>query len=122
MEWCWVVCTYMVKKKFYREHNQYHLFKEGIEYIVHSDTFKNDKSLGTTQQLKRVVNASQNLALLSMQCKEKNNTKHEKEVSFHYNAPVMFDSVSMVKNQHDMGTTSFKCSVLIFVCFVITLI
>ena len=67
---------------FYREHNQYHLFKEGIEYIVHSHTFKNDKTLGTTQQLKRVVNASQNLALMSMQCKEKKNPKHKKEVSF----------------------------------------
>ena len=51
---------------FYREHNQFHLFREGIEYRVHSHTFKNDKSLGTTQQLKRVVNGSQNLALMSM--------------------------------------------------------
>ena len=55
------------KEIFYREHNQYHLFKEGIEYIVHSHSYKNDKSLGTTQQLKRVVNASRNLALMSMQ-------------------------------------------------------
>ena len=68
---------------FYREHNQYHLFKEGIEYIVHSHSFKNDKSLGTTQQLKRVVNACRNLALMSIQCKEENNPKHEEEVSFH---------------------------------------
>ena len=26
----------------------------------------------------------------------------------------MVDNVSMVKNQHDMGTISFKCSILIF--------
>ena len=26
----------------------------------------------------------------------------------------MVDSVSMVKNQHDMGTISFKCTILIF--------
>ena len=56
------------KTIFYREHNQYHVFKEGIEYIVHSHTFKDNKSLGTTQQLKMVVNASHNLALMSMQC------------------------------------------------------
>ena len=51
---------YIYDKKviFYRENNQYHLFKEGIEYIVHSHSFKNVKSLGTTQQLKMVVNAS----------------------------------------------------------------
>ena len=88
---------YDQNETFYREHNQYHLFKEGIEYIVHSHTIKNDRSLGTTQQLKSVVNASRNLALMSMQCKEKKNPKHEKQVAFHYNAPVMVDSVSMVK-------------------------
>ena len=81
---------------------------------MHSHTFKNGKSLDTTQQLKKVVNASRNLALMSMQCKEKKNPKHKKEVSFHYNAPVMVDSVSKVKCQHDMGTISFKSSILIF--------
>ena len=45
---------------FYREHNQYQLFKEGIEYIVHSHSFKTERSLGITQQVKRVVNASRN--------------------------------------------------------------
>ena len=98
----------------YIEHNQYHLFKEGIDYLVHSHSFKNDRSLGTTQQPKRVVNASRNLALMSRQCKEENNPKHENEVSFHYNAPIMVDSVPMVKNKHDVGTLSFKCSILIF--------
>ena len=91
------------------------MFKEGIEYIVHSHSFKNDRSLGATQQLKRVVNASQNLALMSMSYKEKKNPKHEKEVSFHYNELVMVDGVFMVKNKHDMGTISFKCSILIFI-------
>ena len=80
---------------------------------MHSHTFKNDRSLGTTQQLKMVGNARRNLALMSLQCQEKNNHKHEKKVSFHYNAHVMVDSVSMVKNQHDMGTISSKCSMLI---------
>ena len=76
----------------YREHNKYHLFKEIIEYIVHSHSFKNDRSLGTTQQPKRVVNASRNLALMSRKCKEENNPKHENEVSFHYNTPVMVNN------------------------------
>ena len=70
--------------------------------------------MSTTQQLKRVVNASQNLAHMSMQCREKKNPKHKKEVSFHYNTLVMIGSVYMVKIQHDMGTISFKCSMLIF--------
>ena len=81
---------------------------------MHSHSFKNDKSLGTTQQLKRVVNASRNLALMSIQCKEEKIPKHEKEVSFHYNAPILVDSVSMVKSQHGLGTISFTCSMFIF--------
>ena len=54
--------------------------------------------MGTPQQLKMVVNASQNLALMSMQVKEENNLKLKEEVSLHHNTPVMFDSVSMVKS------------------------
>ena len=92
-----ILYLYDRNEMFYREHDQYHLFKEYIEYIIQSHSFKNDKSLSTTQQLKSVVNVRQNLAIMSMQCKEKNNPKHEKEVSFHYNALVMVDSVSMVK-------------------------
>ena len=64
---------------------------------MHSHSFKNDNLLGTTQQLKRVANASQNLTLMAMQCKEKKNHTHEKEVSFHDNPYVMVESVSMVK-------------------------
>ena len=59
---------------------------------------------------------------MSMQCKEKKNPKHEKEVSFHYNEPVMVDSVSMVKNKYDMGKISFKCSILIFIFLLINIL
>ena len=51
---------------------------------------------------------------MSMQCQEKKNPKHKKEVLLHYNTPIMVDSVSMVKIQHVMGTISFKCSMLVF--------
>ena len=70
---------------------------------MHSHSFKNNKSLGNTQQLKRVVNASRNLALMSIQCKEEKNPKHEKEMSNHYDAHVLVDSV-LDKSQHGMGT------------------
>ena len=90
------------------------MFKEGIEYIVHSHSFKNDNSLGTTQQLKRVVNASRNLALMFVQFKEEKNPKHEKEVSLHHNVPIMVDSVPMIKHKCDVGTISFICSIFIF--------
>ena len=64
---------------------------------MHFHTTKDDRSLGTTQQLKGVVNASRNLVLMSMQCQEEKIPKHKNEVSFHYNTPVMINSVSMVK-------------------------
>ena len=77
MELCWVVHTYMIEEKYsIKNIINITLFKEGIEYIVHSHSFTNDRSLGTTQQPKRVVNASRNLALMSMQFKEENNPKH----------------------------------------------
>ena len=69
---------YDQKEILYREHDKYHYFKEVNEYILHFHSFKNERSLGTTQQLKMVVNASQNLELMSMQFKEENNPKHEK--------------------------------------------
>ena len=86
---------------------------------MHSHSFKNYISLGTTQQLKRVVNASQNLALMYMKFKEENNPKHEKEVSLHHNTPIVVDSVPMVKHKHDVGTISFICSILIFIFLMI---
>ena len=50
---------------------------------------------------------------MSMQFKEENNPKHEKELSLHHDAPIIIDSVHMVKHKHDMGTISFICSILI---------
>ena len=81
---------------------------------MHSHSFKYDKSLGTTQQLKRVVNASQNLTLMSMQVKEEKNPKHEEEVSLHHSTSIMVDNGPMKKHKHDTSTNSFTYSMLIF--------
>jgi hypothetical protein len=48
-----------------------------------------------------------------LHCQKQGHEK-EKEVSFHYNAPVLVDSVSMVKRHHGSGTISFTCSMFIF--------
>ena len=61
---------------------------------------------GTTQQLKRVINASRNLALMSMQVKEEKSPKHEEEVSLHHNTSTMVDNVPMIKHKHDTSTLS----------------
>ena len=54
------------KAIFYWEKNHYHLFKDGIQYIVHSHKIKTDCSFANTGQLKRVINASKELTLMSI--------------------------------------------------------
>jgi hypothetical protein len=41
------------KSIFYRENNQYHLIKEGKEYVVHAHHLKENKSLQTMEQLRK---------------------------------------------------------------------
>ena len=76
--------------------------------------------MGTPQQLKRVVDASQNLALMSMQVKEDKNPKHEEEVSLHHNTSTMVDNVPMINPKHDTSTNSFTYSMLIFILLLIS--
>jgi hypothetical protein len=49
---------YDCKEIFYMEHNQYHLTKEGNEYVVHSHHLKANQSLQTMQQLRKATYAS----------------------------------------------------------------
>jgi hypothetical protein len=41
------------KAIFFREHNQYHLTKEGTKYVVHAHHIKENQSLFTMEQLKK---------------------------------------------------------------------
>ena len=76
--------------------------------------------MGTTQQLKIVVNASQNLVLMSMQVKEEKNPKHEEEVSLHHNTSTMLDNVHVIKHKFDTSTNSFTYSMFIFILLLIS--
>ena len=49
---------------FHRHENKYHLFNKGIEYIIRVHSKKTSLSLMHAGQMKRIVNASQNFALL----------------------------------------------------------
>ena len=55
------VYRYDRKAIFYGEDNMYHLTKDGIEYIVHAHLMKTNISLFSTNQMKRLVNASKNV-------------------------------------------------------------
>ena len=43
---------------FHRRENKYHLFKNGIKYIVRAHSKKMNSSLMHVRQMKRIVNAS----------------------------------------------------------------
>ena len=48
---------YDCKAIFYREPNQYHLIKEGNEYVVHAHHLKTNQSLQTMEQLRKATYA-----------------------------------------------------------------
>jgi hypothetical protein len=54
---------------FHRHENKYHLFKNGVEYIVRAHTKKMNLSLVNAGQMKRLVNASKNFVLLMIKPK-----------------------------------------------------
>ena len=57
------------KSIFHRHENKYHLFKNGVEYIVRAHTKKMNLSLVNVGQMKRLVNASKNFVLLMIKPK-----------------------------------------------------
>lgn len=74
---------YMYDRKaiFYREHNKYHFFKDGIEFIRKNHRMKSDKSIVNTGYLKMVVNASKTLTLMSIIASD---IKHENEMIYNH--------------------------------------
>jgi hypothetical protein len=58
------------KAIFHRHENKYHLFKDGVEYIVRAHTKKMNLSLINAEQMKRLVNASKSFVLLMIKPKE----------------------------------------------------
>jgi hypothetical protein len=58
------------KAIFHRHENKYHLFKDGVEYIVRAHTKKMNLSLINARQMKRLVNASKNFVLLMIKPKD----------------------------------------------------
>jgi ribulose bisphosphate carboxylase small subunit len=59
---------------FYREENKYHLFKDGVEYIVRAHRIKTNVSLVSTGKMKRLVSASKYFVLMIVKQKEEDIT------------------------------------------------
>jgi hypothetical protein len=63
------------KAIFYRRENKYHLFKDGVEYVVRAHTKKMNLSVINVGKMKRLVNGSKNFVLLMI--KPKNDVENE---------------------------------------------
>lgn len=63
------------KDIFHRHEKKYHLFKNGVEYIVRAHSKKTNLSLINAGQMKRLVNSSKNCVLLMI--KPKNDVDNE---------------------------------------------
>ena len=57
---------------FYSQNNQYRLFKDGIEYVIHAHRMKKNFSLTSADEMKRLVNASKNFVLMMIKFKGEN--------------------------------------------------
>jgi len=71
---------YERKVIFYREEKNYCFTKGRIEYVVRSHHMKTDMSLVNTKKIKRIVNARNNLSLVSIKSKEECYPKHNNEI------------------------------------------
>ena len=67
-----LVSPYLYDRRaiFHHHENKYHLFKNGVEYIVRAHNKKLNLSLVNVGQMKRLVNASKNFVLLMIKPKE----------------------------------------------------
>jgi hypothetical protein len=84
------------KTIFYREQNQYHLTKEGNEYVVHAHHLKEDQSLQTIEQLRKAAYASNTPIIVPNQVID---LKHEPEmvVEWKFNHTLLQDKLMSCK-------------------------
>jgi hypothetical protein len=84
------------KEIFYRTKNQYHLTKEGQEYVVHAHHVKENKTLQTMEQLKKAVQAINKPIIVSNQVID---LKQEQEmiVEWKINQSLLQDKLMLCK-------------------------
>jgi hypothetical protein len=109
------------KAIFYKEENKYCFKKDGKEYIVCAHRMKTDRSFAATGQLKRMVNASKSLTLMSITKQGINDAKHEMvqydlhnhEVSPEVQHEVQLHTLFIVHVQKGKHVVSFSLACLV---------
>jgi hypothetical protein len=84
------------KAIFYREHNQYHLTKEGNQYVVHAHHLKANQSLQTMEQLRKTTYASNTPIIDSNQAIDLKH-EHDMVVQWKFNHTLLQDKLMSCK-------------------------
>jgi hypothetical protein len=94
------------KTIFYREHNQYHLFKKGNEYVVHVHHLKSNQSLLAMEQLKKEDYASNTPIIVPS---KEVDLKHEHKmiVEWKFNHTLLQDKLMSCNPIKHIGSVSF---------------
>jgi hypothetical protein len=109
LETCGIVLgspyLYDHKEIFYREQNQYHLTKEGNEYVVHAHHIKENQSLLTMEQLKKATYASNTPIIVPSKAVD---LKHENEmvVGWEFNHSLLQVKLMSCKHIKHIGLVS----------------
>jgi hypothetical protein len=84
------------KEIFFKEHNQYHLIKEGNEYVVHMHHLKENQSLQTMEQLRKEAYARNTPIIVLNQAID---VRHEQEivVELKFNHTSVQDKIMLCK-------------------------
>jgi hypothetical protein len=96
---------YHHKEIFYREHNQYHLFKKGNEYLVHAHHIKENQYLLTMEQLKKAAYARNTPITMPSKVVDLNH-EHEMVVEWKLNHIFLQDKLISCKPIKHIGSFS----------------
>jgi hypothetical protein len=104
------------KSIFYKEHNQYHLTKEGNEYVVRAHHIKENQSLLTMEQLKKASYANNTPIIVPSKAVD---IKHEHEmvVEWKFNHTLLQDKLRSCKPVKHIGSFSVIFLMLLLLMF-----
>jgi hypothetical protein len=104
------------KAIFYRERNQYHLTKEGNEYVVHAHHLKANQSLQTMEQLRKATYASNTPIIVPSKTIDLKH-EHEMVVEWKFNHTLLQEklmSCNHIKHISSFAVIFFMLSLLMF--------
>jgi hypothetical protein len=104
------------KEIFYKEHNQYHLNKEGTKYVVHAHHIKENQSLLTMEQLKKTTYASNTPIIVPSKVVDLKH-EHEMVVGWEFNHSLLQDKLMSCKHIKHISSFSIIFMILSLLMF-----